>query len=93
MTTDHMPEGASMAVATRDFTGARYGLGFGLFTQPELQGSSVSSTAYWWGGAANTGFWVDPQERLVGVLMTQRFPGDQPFAQIFQQLVYQAIEY
>jgi CubicO group peptidase (beta-lactamase class C family) len=27
--------------------------------------------AYSWGGAANTKFWIDPQEDLVAILMTQ----------------------
>jgi len=70
-----------------------YGLGFGVILDPARFGAAVSKAAYWWGGAANTGFWVDPNERLVGLVMTQRFPGDEPFAPLLQSLVSQAIEY
>jgi CubicO group peptidase (beta-lactamase class C family) len=34
--------------------------------------------SYYWGGFYHTGFWVDPEKKLVGVLMTQIFPSDQP---------------
>ena len=44
-----------------------------------------------WPGAANTYFWVDPEERLVGLLMTQYMLGYAAPEQDLRALVYQAI--
>ncbi|MEE3331784.1 MAG: serine hydrolase domain-containing protein [Myxococcota bacterium] len=93
MMMDHMPDGSEIEFTGRHFEGVGYGLGFGVLVDPARFGAAMSGTAYWWGGAANTGFWVDPQERIVGLVMTQRFPGDQPFAPLLQSLTSQAIEY
>ena len=44
-----------------------------------------------WGGAANTYYWVDPQEKVVGVMMTQLL-GSQESPQVdFQTLAYQSV--
>ena len=43
-----------------------------------------------WSGIYGTNFWVDPKERLVAILLVQRYPGSQAAA-VFQPLVYQAI--
>jgi len=93
MTTDHLPEGVDMRIADQVvFPGIGYGLGFGLMLDRAAAGETQSEGSFWWGGAANTGFWVDPSEQLVGVVMTQRFPGDQPFANQLQTLTYQALD-
>jgi CubicO group peptidase (beta-lactamase class C family) len=92
MTMNHVPEGVRVDLVGSDMAGVGYGLGFGVVLDVARYGSPTSEGAYWWGGAANTGFWIDPVERVVGVLMTQRFPGDQPFAPLLQSLVSQAIE-
>jgi CubicO group peptidase (beta-lactamase class C family) len=47
---------------------------------------------YGWGGAANTNFWIDPQEDLIGILMLQYMPSDTcPVVPDFQILTYQAL--
>jgi CubicO group peptidase (beta-lactamase class C family) len=52
----------------------------------------VSAGAYGWGGAANTEFWADPQEELIGILMTQFMPyGAYPVVSDFHNLAYQAL--
>jgi len=48
---------------------------------------------YNWGGAAGTGFWVDPTDQLIAIMMTQTVPG---LAQrldraLFRHAVYQAL--
>jgi CubicO group peptidase (beta-lactamase class C family) len=49
--------------------------------------------SYSWGGFYNTGFWVDPKNKLVGVLMTQLYPSDQPGLQgEFKKLAYAALQ-
>ena len=93
MTSDHLPEGVAMRLGGHAlFPGVGYGLGFGLMLDPAAAGDTTGVGAFWWGGAANTGFWVDTAEGLVGVLMTQRFPGDQPFAPDLRTLTYQALD-
>ncbi|WP_428261431.1 serine hydrolase domain-containing protein [Haliangium sp.] len=60
--------------------GDGYGLGIGVTTEaapatvPELHLGAPGS--YSWAGFYQTLFWVDPQNQLVGVVMTQIFPWD-----------------
>ena len=42
-----------------------------MITDPGQSGVISSMGEYSWGGAANTKFWVDPEEDLVAILMTQ----------------------
>lgn len=51
--------------------GASFGLGFTVMTSPAQAQMLGSVGAYEAGGAANTNFWFDPHEDLMGVLMTQ----------------------
>jgi hypothetical protein len=45
-----------------------------------------------WGGAISTDFWVDLQQELIGVFMTQLMPsGTYPVVDDFRVAVYQAI--
>ena len=49
----------------------KFGLGFGITTE---RGSSVLPTqvgTFEWGGAFATTYWVDPKEKLVGILYRQ----------------------
>jgi CubicO group peptidase (beta-lactamase class C family) len=72
-----------------------YGFGLGFAVRKESGVSSVPGSAgeYNWGGAAGTGFWVDPKEALICVIMTQTVPGPaQRYDRaLVRQLVYQAI--
>jgi CubicO group peptidase (beta-lactamase class C family) len=45
-----------------------------------------------WGGYAGTFFWVDPKERLIGVLMMQAPTARLRTRALLKQLVLQAIE-
>ena len=47
---------------------------------------------YFWGGAASTIFWIDPEEELVAVAMTQLLASPWPLRETFSALVYQAID-
>ena len=60
----------------------------------ELGRSGIPGSAgtYTWSGIFNTFFWVDPEEELVGVFMTQISPfGHRRLHQRFRALVYQSI--
>jgi len=46
---------------------------------------------FYWGGAAGTSFWIDPQERMVPILLIQA-PGQRLYYRhLFRSLVYQSI--
>ena len=95
---NHLPDGCDMAsIAEEGMTelagkGVGFGLGFAVMLDPGIaqQASSVGALA--WGGAASTGFWLDPSEDLDVVFMTQLLPSStHPLRPELQQLVYQAI--
>ncbi|MCP4357785.1 MAG: beta-lactamase family protein [Chloroflexi bacterium] len=70
------------------------GYGLGVNTLMDLgQCQSVGSVgSYAWGGAANTTFWIDPQEEMIGILMAQFQPsGYHLLTPDFRVAVYQAI--
>ena len=50
----------------------RFGLGFLINGAPVPGGRAAGSLA--WAGIFNTYFWVDPQQDVCGVLMTQILP-------------------
>jgi CubicO group peptidase (beta-lactamase class C family) len=70
--------------------GAEWGLGFKITSDLGATQLPGSLGMYGWSGIYGTFFWVDPKEKLVGVLMVQRYPGP-PAAAPFQSLTYQAI--
>jgi CubicO group peptidase (beta-lactamase class C family) len=67
MTADHLG-------ATYTVPGNGFGLGFQVLESPPLAGRYGAPGAYGWGGAYATSYWVDPAERLVGLIMTQTLP-------------------
>jgi CubicO group peptidase (beta-lactamase class C family) len=73
-------------------SGAGFGLGFEVITDLGEFGKPGSEGAYGWGGAYHSVYWIDPQENLVVVYLTQLIPaGDLDDQNKFRALVYQAI--
>ena len=71
---------------------AGFGLGFRVITDLGQSQRTASVGTYSWGGIWGTSFWVDPKEKVVGVLMIQQFPTTSvPIADVFQAMAYQAI--
>jgi len=68
---------------------ADFGLGFEVI---DIAGELGSPGAYRWGGAFFTSYWIDPEERLVAVFMSQVRPANSDFRVRFSNLVYQALE-
>lgn len=69
-----------------------FGLGFGLVSEKNKHQILSSVGNYSWGGYFSTGYWMDPEEDLIGLFFTQMFPmqyGD--IYQKFQVLTYQAL--
>ncbi len=71
------------------------GFGFGLGSRVVMNvaetGGPGSVGEYGWAGAAKTYYWVDPQEDLVGLFMTQYMVGFDLPEQDLRALTYQAI--
>ena len=73
--------------------GDGFGFGFGIVTDNGAASDQASVGSYSWGGIFNTYFWVDPQEELIGLLMTQLFPYDHlDLRTAFKKLAYDAID-
>ena len=91
MTADHL-DTIRPAIPTLQ-PGYGFGLGFAVRKGAGVNSTIGSAGEYNWGGAAGTGFWVDPKEQLVAIMMTQTVPGPaQRFDRaLFRHAVYQAI--
>jgi CubicO group peptidase (beta-lactamase class C family) len=89
----------TVALMTHDHVGdlyrgpeAGFGLGFEVYADPPRAGQFGSPGVYGWGGAYHTTYWVDPDRKLVAVMMTQLLPATGSVLQErFRTLVYQAI--
>jgi CubicO group peptidase (beta-lactamase class C family) len=72
--------------------GLGFGLGFSVLLDPAQRQSLGSCGSIGWGGAANTNFWIDPKEELIGILMAQFMPSNTfPLVDDFRTLTYQAL--
>jgi len=75
-------------------TGPGYGFGLGYRVMKDVGQAAIPSSVgeYGWGGAFCTYFWVDPQEDMIGIMMTQVIPYTHiNIRQEFQVLANQAI--
>ena len=93
MMANHLPE-ALLPFTVNPGEPPAWGYGFGLggkvLMDPARAGILGSRGEYSWSGAASTGFWVDPQEEVIGLIMTQLMPF-QPLVNALRVLVYQAL--
>jgi CubicO group peptidase (beta-lactamase class C family) len=72
--------------------GQGFGLGFSVVEDLGARGWYGSTDEFGWGGAYHTTYWVDPEEDLVVVHLTQLVPSaDVDDQQKVRTLVYQAI--
>ena len=69
-----------------------FSLGFEVIDDLGESGELGSKGIYRWGGAFATSYWIDPEEQLVAVLMTQQRPSKSELGDRFRTLVYQALE-
>lgn len=97
MTMNHLPEAVRNAGAdefpnSHLYPGQYFGLGFGVILQPGFSQVISSRGEYSWGGAADTKFWVDPEEDLVAILMTQLLQSPWPTRYQMKVATYQALE-
>jgi CubicO group peptidase (beta-lactamase class C family) len=69
--------------------GESYGLSVRVVSDPLGRNTFLSQGSFGWSGAYGTHFWVDPKEKVVGVLMTQT--PNQEVRGDFENAVMQAI--
>ena len=80
MASNHLPNNGdltSMGQATfseTPFDGIGFGLGFSVMLDPVEARILGSAGEFAWGGAASTYFWVDPEEDMVVIFLTQLMP-------------------
>jgi CubicO group peptidase (beta-lactamase class C family) len=71
------------------------GRGFGLSVQvisdAVAAGYRVSNGSYGWDGAFGTHFWVDPKEKIVGIVMVQTDNPNRELDRDFENAVMQAV--
>ena len=96
MSGNHLPDSFSSDAYLETAGGYRRGAGIGLtvgvLTDPAKAGQFGSKGMFFWGGAASTIFWIDPEEELVAVLMTQVLGSSERLRETYSALVYQAID-
>lgn len=73
--------------------GEGYALGMRVITDPMAEPTWLSEGSFGWSGAFNTHFFIDPEEEIVGIYMTQvaGFPGAFTLMDDFETAVVQAI--
>jgi len=71
--------------------GFGFGLGFGVKTDLAASADLASKGMYYWSGAFNTYFFIDPKEEMIAFLMMQTDPYTDYYNQKMRQLVSQAI--
>jgi CubicO group peptidase (beta-lactamase class C family) len=73
------------------YEGVGFGLGFAM-TLGQVEAGGLGGGEYYWGGAASTIFWVDPNEDMVLIFMTQLMPSATfNFRGQLRNIIYSAI--
>ncbi|MCP4454855.1 MAG: serine hydrolase [Planctomycetes bacterium] len=78
MTRNHLP------AATR-----ANGQGFGLGFSVQITGKEQRLGEYGWGGAASTHFWINPEEELIVIALSQLKPYSNQLQDVVSPLVYE----
>lgn len=95
MTHDHVgtiPQNISRFGGHMLTPGIGFGLGFAVRMAEGLEDLPGSPGMYSWGGVCGTTFWVDPQQELVAILMSQASLQREHYRQLWRNLVYGAME-
>ncbi len=93
MTANHLPSSMlPFFLGENEARGCGFGLGVRMVQDVPATEMMGSVGEYGWGGAANTDFFVDPAEEMVGLFMTQFMPSDTFMARRdFRNMAYQAL--
>jgi CubicO group peptidase (beta-lactamase class C family) len=98
MARNHLPGGADLEAfgrplfAESQFRGVGFGLGFSVVQDPVAYRTPAGLGEFAWGGLASTAFWVDPEEDIVAIFLTQLMPSSTyPLRTQLRQLVSQSL--
>ena len=98
MSTNHLPGGKDLPSVSHglftgaDYVGSGFGLGWATTIDAATAGLAGSPGDTSWSGMANTFFWCDPAEQLIGIFMTQILPNETyPLQAQVRALTYAAI--
>lgn len=69
-----------------------FGLGFAVETPLNDARSPKSLGSFWWGGAFQTSYWVDPKEKLIALIYTNVYGSTAELGVLFEQFVYAALK-
>ncbi|MEK9721834.1 MAG: serine hydrolase, partial [Quisquiliibacterium sp.] len=73
MMQNHLPAGQGIGFTnTGPYSGCGHGLAGALAIGPTPQDAAYRPGEFWWGGAAGSRWWINPQTNEAGVFMTQR---------------------
>jgi CubicO group peptidase (beta-lactamase class C family) len=90
-TVRQMTQNATGSMPTLRGPGWGFTLGFGIVTDPAAAKTGLPAGSYGWGGIYGTQFWVDPTNRVVGLVMTQTvIIGSGPIANPIREAFYAA---
>jgi CubicO group peptidase (beta-lactamase class C family) len=69
-----------------------FGLNVAVVSDPTVIGYTANKGEYFWGGLATTLFWIDPEDDLVVIMLTQYLPWNEPYYRdLMHRLVYASI--
>jgi len=101
MASNHLPQNRSvseMQCLPAQYTeivhpGEGFGLGFSVTINSRAGNVIGSNGVLFWGGLANTAFWIDPEEEIICIWLTQviGLPPRDPIRNNLRQLVYACI--
>ena len=90
-TVRQMTQNATGDMRTLRGPGWGFTLGFGVVTDPAAAKSRLPAGSYGWGGIYGTQFWIDPTNRVVGLVMTQTaIIGSGPISSPIREAFYAA---
>ncbi|SEI75015.1 CubicO group peptidase, beta-lactamase class C family [Dyadobacter koreensis] len=71
----------------------KFGLGFSIASAKEAARIPIPENTFEWGGIFGTTYWADPKNKIIGLLMTQKFPNSSwgEMQDKFKVLVYQSV--
>ena len=98
MSINHLPDGQDLRSVARGmfsedtYAGVGFGLGWATTLNAATAGLRGTPGDTFWSGMANTFFWCDPVEQLIGIFMTQILPNDvYPLQVEIRELAYGAV--
>jgi CubicO group peptidase (beta-lactamase class C family) len=88
-TVRQMTQNATGTMPTLRGPGWGFGLGLGIVVDPAAAKTRLPAGSYGWGGFYGTQFWIDPTNRIVGIVMTQTaIIGSGPIANAIREALY-----